>query len=105
MAAKAIWSAFPEYELCAKLFLYPIHGYRRFYLDVEGLAFDPRWHEEMAVRDIVEEGLWPLPQNALRHSYISYRLALIEDVAKVALEAGMTRKPLQLSTGDQFEER
>ncbi len=28
------------------------------------------------------------PHNALRHSYISYRLALIQDVNKVALEAG-----------------
>ena len=27
-------------------------------------------------------------KNALRHSYISYRVAEIEDVAKVALEAG-----------------
>jgi len=30
----------------------------------------------------------PWPHNGLRHSYISYRLALINDVAKVALEAG-----------------
>jgi integrase len=28
------------------------------------------------------------PQNALRHSFISYRLAEVEDAAKVALEAG-----------------
>lgn len=28
------------------------------------------------------------PSNALRHSFISYRLAIINDVAKVALEAG-----------------
>ncbi len=28
------------------------------------------------------------PRNALRHSYISYRLAVIKDAAKVALEAG-----------------
>ena len=29
-----------------------------------------------------------MEKNALRHSYISYRVAEIEDVAKVALEAG-----------------
>jgi integrase len=28
------------------------------------------------------------PRNALRHSYISYRLAVVKDAAKVALEAG-----------------
>jgi integrase len=28
------------------------------------------------------------PHNALRHSYISYRIALVKDAAKVALEAG-----------------
>lgn len=28
------------------------------------------------------------PHNGLRHSYVSYRLAMIEDVSKVALEAG-----------------
>jgi integrase len=28
------------------------------------------------------------PRNALRHSYISYRLAIVKDAAKVALEAG-----------------
>jgi hypothetical protein len=27
-------------------------------------------------------------QNALRHSFISYRLALVQDVNRVALEAG-----------------
>jgi len=31
-------------------------------------------------------------QNALRHSYISYRVALIQDVAQVALEAGNSPK-------------
>lgn len=30
----------------------------------------------------------PWPRNVLRHSYISYRLALIQDVNQVALEAG-----------------
>jgi integrase len=39
-------------------------------------------------------GLWPWPNNAARHSYISYRLSLIEDVAKVALEAGHDPKTL-----------
>ena len=28
------------------------------------------------------------PRNALRHSYISYRLAIVKDAARVALEAG-----------------
>jgi hypothetical protein len=28
------------------------------------------------------------PHNGLRHSYISYRIALVKDAAKVALEAG-----------------
>ena len=28
------------------------------------------------------------PHNGLRHSYISYRLAIVKDAAKVALEAG-----------------
>ena len=32
------------------------------------------------------EGGWR--RNALRHSYISYRLALVQDIAKVAFEAG-----------------
>jgi hypothetical protein len=39
-------------------------------------------------------GLWPWPNNAARHSYISYRLSLVEDVAKVALEAGHDPKTL-----------
>jgi integrase len=39
-------------------------------------------------------GLWPWPNNCLRHSYISYRLALTEDVGQVALEAGHDPKTL-----------
>jgi len=41
-----------------------------------------------------DSNLWPWPQNACRHSYISYRLSLIEDIAKVALEAGHDPKTL-----------
>ena len=57
----------------------------------------PRSHQRLRkLREKAEKaaGLWPWPQNALRHSYISYRLALIEDVAKVALEAGHDPKAL-----------
>jgi integrase len=39
-------------------------------------------------------GLWPWPSNCLRHSYISYRLALTENVNQVALEAGHDLKTL-----------
>jgi integrase len=41
-----------------------------------------------------DAGLWPWPSNCLRHSYISYRLALTENVSKVALEAGHDPKTL-----------
>jgi integrase len=41
-----------------------------------------------------EAGLWPWHKNCLRHSFISYRLALMEDVGKVALEAGHDAKTL-----------
>jgi hypothetical protein len=30
----------------------------------------------------------PWPHNALRHSYISYRIAVVQSAAQVALEAG-----------------
>jgi integrase len=57
----------------------------------------PRSHQRL--RKLREKaykaaGLWPWPQNALRHSYISYRLSLIEDVSKVSLEAGHDPKTL-----------
>jgi len=38
LATKAIWSAFPEYELCARLFFHSMHADRPIYLDAEGLA-------------------------------------------------------------------
>jgi hypothetical protein len=41
-----------------------------------------------------EAELWPWRRNCLRHSYISYRLALTEDVSQVALEAGHDPKTL-----------
>ena len=40
---------------------------------------------------------WKL--NALRHSYASYRLAQIQDAAKVALEMGTARKCFSNITG------
>ena len=49
-----------------------------------------------------------IPTNALRHSYASYRLALVEDAAKVALEMGNSPRKLfqnyrQLVTKKQAE--
>ena len=38
MATKAIWSALPEYELCAQLFFHPTHTNRRLHLDAKGIA-------------------------------------------------------------------
>jgi hypothetical protein len=45
-------------------------------------------------------------QNALRHSFISYRLALLQDVNRVALEAGNSPQMIfrhyrELATPDQ----
>jgi integrase len=57
----------------------------------------PRSHQRLRkFREKAEKasGLWPYPQNAMRHSFISYRLALTENVAKVALEAGHDPKTL-----------
>jgi integrase len=50
----------------------------------------------------------PWKQNALRHSYISYRLAVVEDTARVALECGnspvkIMRHYRELVTRDQAE--
>lgn len=50
----------------------------------------------------------PWKKNALRHSYISYRLAKIKDVAEVALEAGNSARVIftnyrELVTGAQAE--
>jgi integrase len=66
------------------------------YSKAEGSVI-PRSHQRL--RKLREKayktaGLWPWPQNALRHSYISYRLSLIEDVSKVSLEAGHDPKTL-----------
>jgi integrase len=42
---------------------------------------------QLAAAALCEEGVaWPT--NGLRHSYISYRLAILHDTARVALEAG-----------------
>jgi integrase len=41
-----------------------------------------------AMRDAASDGKIKWKQNALRHSFISYRLAEIQDVNRVALEAG-----------------
>jgi integrase len=42
---------------------------------------------QLAAAALCEEGVaWPM--NGLRHSYISYRLAILHDTARVALEAG-----------------
>ena len=38
LAAKGIWSALPEYELCAQLFFHPTHTNHRLHLDAKGLA-------------------------------------------------------------------
>jgi integrase len=40
----------------------------------------------IAAREKAKISLWP--DNAMRHSFVSYRLALVGDAAKVALEAG-----------------
>ena len=49
------------------------------------------------------------PQNVLRHSFISYRLALIKNVQQVALEAGNSPAIIfkhyrELTTEDQAQE-
>jgi integrase len=66
------------------------------YVRTEGPVTPRSYQRLRKLREKAEKaaGLWPWPQNALRHSYISYRLALIEDVAKVALEAGHDPKTL-----------
>jgi hypothetical protein len=40
------------------------------------------------MRDAADNAKIKWKQNALRHSFISYRLALVPDVNRVALEAG-----------------
>jgi len=52
-------------------------------------ASGPVCHHERAQRplaDLCEGFTWA--KNGLRHSYISYRLAILHDTARVALEAG-----------------
>jgi integrase len=44
--------------------------------------------DERAINWAKENGVDPWPNNCLRHSFASYRLALINDTAKVALEMG-----------------
>jgi len=43
-------------------------------------------NERLQRQDVPEKFAWK--HNALRHSYISYRVAQIQNVAQVALEAG-----------------
>src|SRR5262249_44443000 len=62
------------------------------------LALAPRTHERVwpfsrdrffkALRNTADKARLAWKQNGLRHSFISYRLALVQDVNRVALEAG-----------------
>jgi hypothetical protein len=50
-----------------------------------------------------------MPKNAMRHSFVSYHLALFEDVAKTELQAGHDRAVLfghyrELVTQEEAEE-
>lgn len=53
-------------------------------------GFGPFFSTRAAVHAVQtgRDGLRPWPDNALRHSAISYRLALTRDLARVALESG-----------------
>lgn len=44
------------------------------------------------VRRLAKKGGFDLPDNCLRHSFITYRVAQIQDKAKVAAEAGNSVK-------------
>lgn len=62
-------------------------------------------HKERAVRSYGQA----VPQNVARHSFVSYHLALFEDVAKTELQAGHDRAVLfghyrELVTQDEAEE-
>ena len=59
-----------------------------------------------AIRDTARRAKVTWKQNALRHSFISYRLAEIQDVNRVALEAGNSPQMIfrhyrELATPDQ----
>lgn len=54
-----------------------------------------RWSElKSAMVDKKERPVVEVPTNALRHSYATYRLALVQDAAKVALEMGNSPRKL-----------
>lgn len=63
------------------------------YRQAEGCLFDSRRDASSAIAFAKACGV-PWPNNALRHSYATYRLALTADAARVALEMGNSPQKL-----------
>ncbi len=57
------------------------------------IPYKDRFNQVIAIAKNI--GIKPWPQNVLRHSFISYRLALTQNIAQVAQEAGTSAEKIE----------